>query len=100
MKSSPASGQGEKITVLNPRGTPPTVELIPLAPRLESLTGKTIYIVDVNFPDTEGFYEAAKAYPLGEVPTDYLGGEEQERFILRRGPLVLGRDQGRRRTAR
>jgi hypothetical protein len=53
--------QGEKVTVLNPRGTPPAVELIPLAPRLDTLEGKTICIVDVNFPDTEGFYEAATA---------------------------------------
>jgi hypothetical protein len=49
------------VTILNPRGTPPMVDLIPLAPRLDSLKDKTIYIVDVNFPDTEGFYEAAKA---------------------------------------
>jgi len=60
---------GEKIAVLNPRGTPPPVTLVPMAPRLESLTGKTICIVDVNFPDTESFYEAAQSllaerYPL------------------------------------
>ncbi len=49
----------EKITIMNPRGTPPPVKLIPMAPRLDTLDGKTIYIVDVNFPNTENFYKAA-----------------------------------------
>ena len=61
MNSNTASTEAGAVTILNPRGTPPVVELVPLAPRLDGLDGKTIYIVDVNFPDTEGFYEAAKA---------------------------------------
>jgi len=47
----------EKITVLSPRGTPPPIHLEPMAPRLDSLEGKTIYIVDVNFPRTHQFFE-------------------------------------------
>jgi hypothetical protein len=47
------------ISVLSPRGTPPPINLIPMAPRLDTLDGKTIYIVNVNFPLTEAFYEAA-----------------------------------------
>jgi hypothetical protein len=39
----------EKITVLNPLGTPPPVQLLSMAPRLDSLDGKTIYIVDDGF---------------------------------------------------
>ncbi len=61
MTSSPVSTEGGKVTILNPRGTPPAIDLIPLAPRLDGLEGKTIYIVDVNFQDTENFYVAAKA---------------------------------------
>ena len=38
-----------KITVLNPLGTPPPVKLKAMAPRLASLDGKTIYIVDDGF---------------------------------------------------
>jgi hypothetical protein len=41
-----------KITVLNPRGTQPPIRLIPMAPRLDTLDGKTIYIVHVAFGDT------------------------------------------------
>lgn len=47
------------IQILNPRGTPPPITLIPMAPRPDTLEGKTIYIVDVNFPLTEPFYKAA-----------------------------------------
>ncbi len=41
-----------KITVLNPRGVQPPIRLIPMAPRLDTLDGKTIYIVHVAFGDT------------------------------------------------
>jgi hypothetical protein len=38
-----------KITGLNPRGTPPPIPLIPMAPRPASLDGKTVYFVDDGF---------------------------------------------------
>jgi hypothetical protein len=40
------------ITVLNPAVTDKLAERVPLAPRLDALEGKTIYIVDTNY---EGF---------------------------------------------
>jgi hypothetical protein len=39
----------QKITVLNPLGTPPPVKLKSMAARPASLDGKTIYIVDDGF---------------------------------------------------
>src|SRR3954452_24141702 len=42
----------EKITVLNPVGYPPKVAKKSPAPRLESLDGKTIYLVDCRFDDS------------------------------------------------
>jgi hypothetical protein len=44
-KAAPAA----KITVLNPLGTPPPIKLKQMAPRMASLDGKTIYIVDDGF---------------------------------------------------
>ena len=38
-----------KITTVNPKGTPPAIQLIPMAPRLNSLDGKTVYLVDTGF---------------------------------------------------
>ena len=42
-----------KLTVLNPMGYPPKITRKPLAPRLASLEGKTIYLVDARFDDSE-----------------------------------------------
>ena len=44
-----AAPAGEKITVLNPLGTPPPITLKTMAPRLDTLDGKTIYIVDDGY---------------------------------------------------
>jgi hypothetical protein len=38
-----------QISVYNPRGIPPAIELVPMAARLDSLEGKTIYFVDDGF---------------------------------------------------
>ena len=45
----------EKITVLNPLGQPPPIKLEPMAARLDTLVGKTIYVVDVKFPNSKTF---------------------------------------------
>ena len=39
-----------RFTVLSPLGTPPPIKQLAMAPRLNSLDGKTIYIVDDGFP--------------------------------------------------
>jgi hypothetical protein len=38
-----------KGTALHPRGTPPPIALAPMAPRLDTLDGKTVYLMDVRF---------------------------------------------------
>lgn len=45
------------VTALNPLGTPPPLRRQPMAPRLDTLTGKSIYIVDAKFPASEQFGE-------------------------------------------
>ena len=52
----PARTQEPKITVLNPLGQPPAIARVPMAPRLASLDGKTVYIVDIGFTDTHQFF--------------------------------------------
>lgn len=42
-----------KITVLSPMGTPPPITLKAQAPRLNTLDGKTIYLVNTGFVGTE-----------------------------------------------
>jgi len=42
-----------KITVLNPMGTPPPIQLQPQAPRLNTLDGKTIYFINTGYIGTD-----------------------------------------------
>ena len=42
-------GSAEKFTAVSPKGTPPPVQRFPMAPRLDTLKGKTIYLVDTGF---------------------------------------------------
>lgn len=44
-------------TVINPRGQLPAMQQTPMALRLDSLGGKTIYILDVRWPYTHQFIE-------------------------------------------
>ena len=46
---STAHAQEGKITVLNPKGTPPPIPLAPMAQRPGSLDGKTVYFVDIKY---------------------------------------------------
>ena len=47
-----AAGEPQ-ITVLNPQGIPPATQLVPMAPRLKTLEGKTIYFVDDGFVNAD-----------------------------------------------
>lgn len=51
------SNSKPKITVINPGGQPPALHKTPMAPRLDSLNGKKVYVVDVNWPYTRQFTE-------------------------------------------
>ena len=52
MIGSTLAAEEAKITVLNPEGIKPPIRLIPMAPRLDSLDGKTVYIINIGFGDT------------------------------------------------
>jgi hypothetical protein len=44
-----------KFEGLNPHGSPPAIQLVPMAPRQPSLDGKTIYLVSDGFPGADHF---------------------------------------------
>jgi len=53
-KAAPANAVAmPKITVLNPMGTPPPIQAKAMAPRLETLDGKTIYFVNTGYIGTD-----------------------------------------------
>jgi len=47
--------QGARVTVLNPMGTPPPIQMRAMAPRLDTIDGKTIYLVNTGFPNSDHF---------------------------------------------
>jgi hypothetical protein len=60
-----------KISVISPRGQLPPQQQVPMAPRLGSLEGKKICIVDIRWSYTHQFLEEvqkafAKSYPNTE----------------------------------
>jgi hypothetical protein len=59
----------EKLTVLNPTGYPPQVKHVPLAPRISSLDGKTVYLVDARFDDSDIFLKQMQAWFAEHMPS-------------------------------
>jgi len=60
--------RGEKITVLNPMGYPPKVTHKPMAPRLNTLDGKTVYLVDCRFDDADIFLKQVQDWFAEHMP--------------------------------
>lgn len=59
----------EKLTVHDPRGYPPTVTGKRLAPRVESMDGKTIYLVDCLFDNSDVFMDELQGWFAEHLPT-------------------------------
>ena len=64
-----SKGKGEKVTVLNPMGYPPMIVPRGMAPRLESLDGKTIYLVDPRFDDSGLFLRQMRNWFAEHMPS-------------------------------
>lgn len=64
--SAPAA---QTFTVLSPMGTPPNITRKSTAPRLESLDGKTIYLVDCRFDDSIELLKQVQAWFGAHMPS-------------------------------
>ena len=51
-----SNSAGQRITVMNPAIESKMVDRIPLSPRLDTLDGKTIYLVDINWGGPDAAY--------------------------------------------
>jgi hypothetical protein len=58
-----------KITTVNPKGTPPAIQLIPMAARLDSLDGKTVYLVDTGFMAADIMIREVEAWMKQNMPS-------------------------------
>ena len=63
-----AASAAEKITVLNPMGTPPPITVKPMAEPLSTLDGKTLYLVNTGFVNTERLMEEYKKWFQANYP--------------------------------
>jgi len=57
-----------KMTTLNPVGFAPKVTRKPLAPRLDTLEGKTVYLVDCRFDDSDIFLKQMQVWFAERLP--------------------------------
>lgn len=68
-----AAGSGEyKLVGLNPKGMPPAITLLPMAPRrpdFGSLDGKTIYMVDIGFNNGNVFFQEMQRWFHQHMPS-------------------------------
>jgi hypothetical protein len=65
---SSLKAQESKLTVMNPKGTPPPIRLVPMAPRLDSLDGKTVYFVDVRYVGADTFLKEMMSWFSANLP--------------------------------
>jgi hypothetical protein len=58
----------QRIVVHDPRGYPPKVTGKRLAPRLASLDGKIVFLVDCQFDNSDAFMEQMRAWFAEHLP--------------------------------
>ncbi len=58
----------DRITVHDPRGYPPKVTGRQLAPRLENMDGKIVYLVDCLFDNSEAFMHELQDWFVENLP--------------------------------
>ena len=58
-----------KLVGLNPKGMPPSITLLPLAPRFSSLDGKTLYMVDIGFNNGNVFFQEMQRWFNENMPS-------------------------------
>ena len=57
-----ATAVGTKLTVINPEGYPPRVDARGMAPALETLQGKRVFLIDVGFENSDRFIEQLQGW--------------------------------------
>jgi hypothetical protein len=77
----------DKITVLDPRGQPPLLRQTPMTDRLNSLEGKTVYVVHLNWPYTFQFTDELHKVLSARYP--------KTKFVLRKKMGAYAQDDPR-----
>jgi len=70
------------ITIMNPAGQPPQTPLVPRAARVDTLEGKTVYIVDAKYPLTHQLFEEMQKVLAEKLPkTDWVLKEKAGAYM-------------------
>jgi len=67
-----SGGSEQKLVGLNPKGMPPAITLLPMAPRrprFSTLEGKTIYMVDIGFNNGDVFLHQMQRWFKEHMPS-------------------------------
>src|SRR5277367_5568271 len=67
--SAQGAAQGQMITVLNPTGNPPPIQLRSMAQRPANLDGKTIYLVRNTFDNADKVLHSVQEWLAVHYPT-------------------------------
>lgn len=67
--NSSKSASEAKFEGLNPHGMPPAIQLVPMAPRLPNLDGKTIYLISDGFPGADHFLDQISVWFKTNMPS-------------------------------
>ena len=59
----------DSMVVLNPTGYPPKITPLRMAPRLDTLEGKTVYLVDTRFDDGDRLLRQFEAWFAEHMPS-------------------------------
>jgi hypothetical protein len=59
----------DRVRVMNPMGYPPAVAPLAMAPRPETLDGKTVYLVDCRFDDGDILLRQMQAWFTEHMPS-------------------------------
>jgi hypothetical protein len=59
----------DRVMAHNPKGTPPPIKLFPMAMRLDTVDGKTIYLVDTGFAGGGILLEQMQAWFKQNMPS-------------------------------
>jgi hypothetical protein len=60
--------QGARVTVYNPMGTPPPIKMKAMAPRLDTIDGKTIFLINTGFPNSLPFMHVVRDWFAANYP--------------------------------
>jgi hypothetical protein len=58
-----------KIVAMNPMGYPPKIDWLGMAPRLDTLDGKNVYLIDVRFDDSDRFLRQMQNWFSEHMPS-------------------------------